>query len=179
MKATTFVLVLLLALGCGVPVAAWAAAPTGTPTNGTSQPPQNGVYAVLDRSTSPTLAPRKGTSQVVLLYDRRKYSDAPPDAPPVYVTVDRNAFVPAIIEGTPELLPGSDGRHVLRISSAHDQAKMLEDFTRAHLGGLVATVLDEEIITLHKIRSVIVDGKVQISRCTDDACTVLYEKLIK
>jgi len=57
--------------------------------------------------------------------------------------------------------------------------KRAEAFTRAHQGGRMAMVIDGEIVTLHKVRSVITDGKVQITRCTDNACEVLRSKLAK
>jgi hypothetical protein len=38
---------------------------------------------------------------------------------------------------------------------------------------------DGEIVTLHKIRTVVTGGKLQITRCTDDACVVIRAKLMK
>ncbi len=43
----------------------------------------------------------------------------------------------------------------------------------------MATVLDGEIITLSKIRDVIVGGEVQMTRCSGDACKVVRAKLAK
>jgi hypothetical protein len=40
-------------------------------------------------------------------------------------------------------------------------------------------VVDGQIVTLHKIRSVVTDGKLQITRCTDDACQVIRAKLTR
>jgi hypothetical protein len=40
-------------------------------------------------------------------------------------------------------------------------------------------VVDGEIVTVHKIRSIITGGKVQITRCTDNACEVIRSKLVK
>jgi preprotein translocase subunit SecD len=65
------------------------------------------------------------------------------------------------------------------VSLARKNVKRAETFTRAHLGGRIAMVVDGEIVTLHKIRTVITDGKVQIARCTDNACDVIYSKLVK
>ena len=47
-----------------------------------------------------------------------------------------------------------------------------------HLGGKVAMVVDGEIVTLHKIRTVITGGKLQITRCQDNACEVIKAKLV-
>lgn len=50
---------------------------------------------------------------------------------------------------------------------------------RAHLWGKIAMVVDGEIVTRHKIRSVITGGKLQITRCVDNACEVIRAKLVK
>src|SRR6266404_1960618 len=125
---------------------------SGTATNSISQPLRNGIYAVVEQATTNTLAQGEDAPHVVLVYDRRKYDEAPQNEPLTYVTLDQNAFVPLIIEGTPKVQKDDDGRSMLRFSLAHDQANALEDLTRAHLGGRVATVLDGEIITLSTIR---------------------------
>ncbi len=116
---------------------------------------------------------------MVLIYDRSKYGNAPQNEPLTYVTVNTNGFVPLILKEAPQLEKDRDGRSMLRIRLAHDQAQSLEEFTKAHLGARVATVLDGEIITLNKIRSVIVGGEVQMTRCTDDACKIVRAKLAK
>lgn len=40
-------------------------------------------------------------------------------------------------------------------------------------------VVDGEIVSLHKIRRVITGDKLQITRCTDNACEVIRAKLVK
>ncbi len=179
MKAPRFLFIQLLIVTCGGLLSTRAADPTAPATNSISPPLRNGIYAVLNEATTPPPTSGAASSQVVLIYDRRKYGEAPQNEPPVYVTVDRSGFVPLVIQGTPKLQKDANGRSMLSISLAHEQAKLLEDFTRAHLGGRVATVLDGEIITLNKIRSVIVGGEVQMTRCSDDACRIVRAKLTK
>jgi hypothetical protein len=43
----------------------------------------------------------------------------------------------------------------------------------------VVFVLDDEPVTLHKIRSVITGGQFRISRCTDTACQYIYGRLVE
>jgi preprotein translocase subunit SecD len=95
------------------------------------------------------------------------------------VAIDSCSYVPLIIEGTPQTQPDGRGKSVLLVSLKEENAKMLEDFTRSHLGGRVATVVDGEIISLNKIRAVIVGGNLQMTRCTDNACEIIRAKLIK
>lgn len=147
--------------------------------NPAAQPLENGIYCVLREAPTPTDARVEGVPQVVLAYDRRKYSDAPPSEPLTYLAIDRRDYVPLVIEGRPEMKSDGQGKSVLTVSLVRKNAARAEAFTRAHLGGHIAIVVDGEIVTLHKIRSVITGGKVQITRCTDNACEVIRSKLLK
>lgn len=144
-----------------------------------AHPLENGAYAVLREAPTPQEAGAPGVSQVVLAYDRRKYSGAPPNEPLTYVALDPKDYLPLVIEGRPEMKADGQGKSVLTVSLVRKNVKRAEAFTRAHLGGRMAMVIDGEIVTLHKVRSVITDGKVQITRCTDNACEVLRSKLTK
>jgi preprotein translocase subunit SecD len=65
------------------------------------------------------------------------------------------------------------------LTRSEEAAADLERVSREHLGQTVALVVDGEVVTMHKIRSVISDGKVQVTRCTDNACQYLYTRLTK
>jgi len=91
----------------------------------------------------------------------------------VFDVLFEQAFV-----GFVDLLDGQ-GKSILSVSLARKNVERTEAFTRAHLGGKVAMVIDGEIVTLHKIRSVITGGKLQITRCTDNACEVIRAKLVR
>jgi preprotein translocase subunit SecD len=140
--------------------------------------PPNGVYAVLSEGLTRDEAQPKGVPSVILVYNQ-KYSEADRDQPPKYVALDPSSFVPLILSGAPTTRTDERGWTLLQCSLAPEQVKPLESFTRRYLGGRVAIVIDGEIITMHKIRSVIEDGNVQITRCYDDACRVLRIKLSK
>jgi hypothetical protein len=140
---------------------------------------ENGAYAVLGEGTT---RPEVGTGArrgTVLTYDRRTYSDAPADESLTYVQIDPADYIPLIIEGPPEMRKDSQGRSILSVSLTRAAADRTEAFTRAHLGGRVAMVVDGEIVTLHKVRSVVTGGKLQITRCTDNACEIIRAKLAR
>lgn len=144
-----------------------------------ARPLENGAYTVLREAATREEAGAGADSHVVLAYDRRKYSGAPTNEPIAYVALDPKDYVPFIIEGKTELKADGQGKSVLTVSLVRKNVPRAEAFTRAHLGGRMAMVVDGEIVTLHKVRSVITDGKVQITRCTDNACEVLRSKLVK
>lgn len=97
-----------------------------------------------------------------------------------YVIVQTNPFIPIKLAADPlEDKEDSTGKPRLRIELTEDQKVPLADFTREHIGGLVAIVIGGEIVTKHKIRGAITDGKLQITRCTQHACETLYSTLLK
>jgi hypothetical protein len=139
---------------------------------------RDGVYPVLREAASADSAHDPERAHVVLPYDDR-YSEPAERSPRTYVALDTTSWVPMILEGSPERRPDGSGRTLLGVTLDRRYAKLLEAFTTRHLGGRIAIVLDDEIVTMHKIRSVIREGKVQITRCDDNACEVLYSKLTR
>ncbi|MCX6135143.1 MAG: hypothetical protein NTU47_15135 [Ignavibacteriales bacterium] len=138
----------------------------------------NGFYSVLSERSSRAVAGMDSIPNIVLLYDG-KYVDSTEMSSPLFIAIDTSSFVPLILSGSPTAQKDGSGRTLLGVTLAKTYIKRLEDFTKAHLGGKVAIVLDGEIITMHKIRSVISEGKIQITRCYDNACDVLLSKLTK
>jgi preprotein translocase subunit SecD len=174
---TTAIVLGFVICGCKSPPSG-SANQTSAALSSAAQHLENGVYCVLREAPTPQEAQGAGTPLVVLAYDRRKYSDAPPNEPLTYVAIDPKDYVPLIIEGTPEMKSDGEEKSVLTVCLVRKNAERAEAFTRGHLGGRIAMVVDGEIVTLHKIRSVITDGKVQITRCTDNACEVIRSKLV-
>ncbi len=145
-------------------------------TDNNGRPRSNGIYAVLREAATPEEAQGGDARCWVLPYDG-KYTDSGPVTPLTYVALDQSSFVPLVLEGAPETKKDEGGKTILSVTLKKEHAKTLEDFTQAHLGGKIAIVLDGEIVTLHKVRSAVSGGKLQITRCTDNACEVLRAKL--
>ncbi len=137
---------------------------------------RNGVYAVLKEAPTAEQARVQSVKHAVLLYDR-KYSESDRNQPAKYVALDTASFVPLVLAAPPEARTDDRGFTLLSVRLAREHVKTLETFTREHLNGAVAIVLGGEIITMHKVRSVITDGDVKITRCQDNACQVLRTKL--
>jgi len=138
----------------------------------------NGIYAVLNEGSTAAEASKGQKSPVVLIYDGR-YTDSSQVQNPSFVVVDTTFFVPLIIEGTPDAQKDGRGHTLLGVSLKREYTDVLEKFTQAHIGGRVAIVLDREVITMHKIKSIIKGGKFQLTRCYDNACEALRSKLLE
>jgi hypothetical protein len=138
----------------------------------------NGIYAVLCEAPTAVEAGKGQESAAVLIYDGR-YTDSSQVQNPSFVAVDATFFVPLIIEGTPDAQKDGRGHTLLGVSLKRKYAGVLERFTQVHIGGRVAIVLDGEVITMHKIKSIIKGGKFQLTRCYDNACEALQSKLLE
>lgn len=149
---------------------------TSDGTGAPSGPYRDGFYAILGESSTQDSVRAAAPNAPIVIYDR-VYADVIEPIPPVYVAIDTTFFIPLTLSGPPEARKDEKGWTLLSVSLSRDQVKPLEEFTRAHLGGKVAILLDGDVISTHKIREVITEGKIQISRCGDNACDVLRAKL--
>lgn len=156
---------------------AWVSA-AGMDAQNTKGTPANGVYAVLKEGHTPQEAEPGSGPHLILLY-HQVYSESDRNGPPRYIALDTSSVVPLTLAEPPETKTDDRGWTLLNVRLTPENVKRLETFTRAHLGGTIAIVIDGEIITMHKVRSVIEDGRVQITRCQDNACQVLRTKLAR
>lgn len=100
---------------------------------------------------------------------------------PEYVVVRKEPWVPLQLKAKPEKTKDrTDRTRVwLLLHLTDDAARKFEDFTSANLGKGLAVVVDGEVVSRHGIKSVIKDGRIQISRCGDNRCEQLYVELTK
>jgi hypothetical protein len=135
----------------------------------------SGMYAVVaDASQLPSKDPAR--SYQTLRYDP-KMADAESTEPVQLVTVETHSFVPLILGAAPEPTKQENGSILVSVALSPKYIKTLADFTRAHLGERVALVLDGEVVSTHKVRTVIEGGRMQITRCDDHACQRILSKL--
>jgi hypothetical protein len=140
------------------------------------QPLQNGMYVVAETATTKEELQAQQGNHRTLVYEDKFSGSKSPD-PPLFVTLATSRYVPLVLEVPPEALKQPDGRTYLNVTLKKQHIKELEKFTRAHLGGRVAVILGGEIITMHKVRTVITGGKMMITRCMDNGCELILSKL--
>jgi len=97
---------------------------------------------------------------------------------PRYVAIDTTAHVPFILESAPTATDDPSGRTLLSISLDARYKEKLKQFSAQHLGKSVAILVGGELVSVHKIRGVIPEGKLQVTSCGADVCKVLYSKLV-
>lgn len=140
---------------------------------------QNGIYLVLrDAENSKSLEPASANERI-LIDDGHLLEPTQPNLPdkPRFVALSTDHFIPIILAQKPTKKLDAQGKKQLLLELAKGQVVPLETFTRENCGRSVAIVIGNQVVTVHKVREPIVGGKMQITRCTDNGCDVLYTQL--
>ncbi len=135
-----------------------------------------GLYLILADADSPGDLPELSAEQQVLPYDYKFLRDDE-RRPPRYLLLPRRANVPFLLAKRPEAVVGERGFTELLIQLTEEAAAEMERFTGENIGRSAAFLIDGEVITAHKIRAVIKDGRLQLSRCNDNACEYILARL--
>jgi preprotein translocase subunit SecD len=102
-----------------------------------------------------------------------------------FYLIDNKEYVPLKTAKMPTISANSNPKiegdtirlSQLKIELSPKYAKLLESFTTKYVNQKITIVIGEKAITKHVIREPITGGKIQISRCTDEACTVLLSEM--
>lgn len=140
---------------------------------------RNGIYLVLrDAASANMLEPIKDVERV-LIDDGHLLIPTQPNVPdkPKFVVLSTSQFVPIELAHRPSRKFDAQGKKQLLLELAKSQVIPLETFSRENCGRSVAIVIGNQVVTVHKIKEPITGGKLQITRCTDNGCDVLYTQL--
>ncbi len=136
----------------------------------------NGFYLIARESAEKKdVGPVDSTEQLAL-FDYEFFE--PTDRGTItYVVLAKDKFIPISLSEAPVKEPDGKGRRKLMLQLAKDQIVPLERFTTTNCGKAIAIVIGGKVVTTHKIREPIKGGKIQITRCSDNGCDVLYTQL--
>ena len=136
---------------------------------------ENGLYLIQNEYTGF----EKLESEGVVIPFNHDFLDSNLVGQPTLLEIDTSEFVKLDLAVAPEGIVQADKRINLMITLTDAASIQLADFTEKHLKGKVAIVIGGQAVTKHKIRSRIEGGKLQITRCTDNACKHLLLELNK
>jgi len=160
-------------LGCAL-----GAAGTYVSAAGQGAEAQAGFHLVLAEGPTADALPAPAANQRVVLYDYRFL--LPEDRQPArYLLLAKVPDVALLLSKPPERQKGEDGRTQLLLEASEKATAELATLTRDHVGRRVAFAIGADVVSIHTIRSPIVDGRFRMSRCTDNACEYIYGRLTK
>ncbi|HEY6160435.1 MAG TPA: hypothetical protein VI112_04405 [Bacteroidia bacterium] len=94
------------------------------------------------------------------------------------VVLDTDEYVPIRLSAPPDTAYHEERNNTkLMLNLTKASGDDLERFTGKYLGHRVAIVIGGQVTTMHGIKAKITGGKLQITRCTDNACEKLYFEL--
>jgi hypothetical protein len=136
----------------------------------------DGIYAVQrDSLKEKELLPLKQNEELIV--NRHRYQKKDDNEPPRFLVV--HAVPEVALDLAREPQADKEGDEVVRIflKLQPKPAAALERLTRDPRVRQVAIVVAGEVVTMHKIRTVIPNGEVQITSCTPGAATYLLRQL--
>ncbi len=92
---------------------------------------------------------------------------------PIFLEVLTEEFVPLSLVKAPQSIEQEDLRINLLLNMTDSSGLILAEFTEKYLNKKTCIVIGGKAVTMHKIT----DGRLQISRCTDNACKYLLLEL--
>ncbi len=143
--------------------------------------PTNGIYLVERWTVEKDDLFPLFENETFYEYDESKFFELADEEkqPLKYVALSQTEFIPFELEKRPQAIAKDDGRFDVGLTFSKPMSDRMAAFSRKYLGRQVATVIDGEVLTLHKIRSIIDGGKLQITRCTDRGCELILSRLSK
>ncbi len=94
-----------------------------------------------------------------------------------YLIVNTKEFAAIKLMETPVASAHDNGFKKLDLSLNNSSSAAFAKFTQKHLNKMIAIVVDGKAVSKHEVKSVIDGGKLQITRCNDNACEKLMMEL--
>lgn len=132
----------------------------------------NGFYLVLEEQADSSVFQKPADNETIVTYTLDHLGVH--DQPPRHFRVKALPDVPFSSDAKAEVGDKTEGKTTLNIALGEGSAGEFQKFTAANIDRAVAIIIAGKVVTAHKIRSEIVGGKIQITRCGDDACEALY-----
>lgn len=134
----------------------------------------DGLYLIAE-VVNDSNAQKPSNKTAFIRFDPLLLENAPDKAQALLVYPDK--FVPLELLKEPELLDQTDGGKKIQLSFSKRAADKLEKFTSENLMKQVTLIVNGQALTANKIRAAITGGKMEITRCGDNACKKIYLEL--
>ncbi len=139
------------------------------------QPLQDGFYLVEQKGFDTTNFGSISNTQAIIGFDMDFLKNNPQEFSKI--KIDISEFVPLELEKLPETQQQTELKKLLLISLTPEASEKVKSFTSQNVQRTIAIVLKGKAITVHKIKEAISGGKIQITRCDDNACEYLYVRM--
>jgi preprotein translocase subunit SecD len=136
---------------------------------------EDGMYLILRiGDTKAEVEPLAENEQIITF--NKEFIDKT-DQEPKFMVIKTDEFAPLQLKKKPETQEQEANGKRLFLTLTDDAKIKLEKFTSKNVNQLTSIVVNGEALTKHKIKEAITGGTLQITRCTDNACELLYVEL--
>jgi len=136
---------------------------------------EDGMYKVERFGTLKSeILPLKANEKIIVF--NQEFIDKT-DQDKEYLVINTQEFAPLKLGEQPKTETQDDDRKRLLLKLSEKAKEQMKVFTAKNLNAHTAIVVNNEALTKHKIKSIIDEGLLQITRCTDNACELLYSEL--
>lgn len=139
---------------------------------------KSGIYLVLRSDRSKSNVEPLGSGEKMLIDDGCFLEECERE-PQEYVVVQKKSFIPFKLDHKPVEGYTDDNKPKVYLQFASKQAQDLDALTGNNIGRRIAIVIDDRIVSCHKIKEALKGGKMQISRCTKESCKLIFSDLLK
>ncbi len=136
---------------------------------------KNGMYLVDKIVYDSTKIDASDTQKTLIKFNQLFLKNAPEKS--VGLLIFNSNFVPLELNEEPKLIDQDEKKKKIELSLSHAASEQLAMFTSHNVMKQATLVIDGEALTVHEIREAITGGKMQITRCSDNACEIIYVKL--
>jgi hypothetical protein len=136
---------------------------------------KDGLYLVAEVVKDSTQSIETNRQNAFVHFNKLFLKNAPKDA--TGLVVYTNNFVPLELEKEPELVQQAENKKKLQLSFSRLASDKLTGFTSNNIMKQATLIVNGEALTINKIRAAITDGKMEITRCDDNACETIYAQL--
>lgn len=133
---------------------------------------KNGFYLIIEEQADAATLQKPAGDEVVVTYTLDHLGVT--DQPARHYRVKNKPNVSFSLDARPEIGDKIEGKTTLNVILGEGNAREFQQFTAENIDRGVAIIIAGKVVTAHKIRTEIVGGKIQITRCGDDACEQLY-----
>jgi len=137
--------------------------------------PEDGLYRIERFGTNKNELLPLNTNEALITFNSEFLDKT--DQTKEFLVINTLEFAPLSLAKKPETEPHKDNRKKLLLTLSKDGKEKLKAFTSKNLNRHAAIIVGGEALTKHKIKAVIEEGLLQITRCTDNACELLYTEL--
>ncbi len=178
-KTPAFAILLFGFLGCGQPSEKNDSTHPveniiNTPQPRIAAPIEDGIYLILNEfmdSSDVSI-----TSGRIIPYSH-DFLEGNREGQALFFEVDTSDFVGLNLSEEPEGIEQPDERLNLMLTLTDSSGLDLERFSEKNIDQHICIVIGGAAVTSHKVREKVIGGKLQITRCTDNACEHLLLEL--